>query len=193
MLYELATIGDLPVPYSNPVDSRKRSRQSESNDASAYIHTTSPGNFDAAISPNNASAPPMSRPQRSQQYSAVQSMPSPLDDASMFSLPIHSDELGRLPLHGNYTLDQIAAEMDFMERVPPVIPANEGNSDTALPSGYDHLFGHDTLGSTPTAPLDNGTMDAFISNSLGSATHQQQDANGFGNTDIWSNAPTNNE
>ncbi|KII90496.1 hypothetical protein PLICRDRAFT_697043 [Plicaturopsis crispa FD-325 SS-3] len=193
VLYELATIGDLPVPYSNPVDSRKRSRQSESNDASAYIHTTSPGNFDAAISPNNASAPPMSRPQRSQQYSAVQSMPSPLDDASMFSLPIHSDELGRLPLHGNYTLDQIAAEMDFMERVPPVIPANEGNSDTALPSGYDHLFGHDTLGSTPTAPLDNGTMDAFISNSLGSATHQQQDANGFGNTDIWSNAPTNNE
>ncbi|KZT00948.1 uncharacterized protein LAESUDRAFT_731789 [Laetiporus sulphureus 93-53] len=122
ILYELASVGDLPLPGTPP--SHKRERDSDSPKSSTS---------NASNAPTPSDLPTMDTTQRSiagsrrvsrdtssmaasifgRQPISPQVVTSPegpingLDQPNMhsFALPIHSDELGRLPLHPGFSMD----------------------------------------------------------------------------------------
>ncbi|KII90618.1 hypothetical protein PLICRDRAFT_39194 [Plicaturopsis crispa FD-325 SS-3] len=190
VLYELATVGDLPVPQPSPPDSKKRNRPSEDNNASAYTFNAAPTGFGAAPVPNFSLAPSLPGNHHSHPYGASPSQHSSSADASMFSLPVTSADLGRIPLHGHLDIDQWNSGINPTEWLPPDLPPSAGSS---IDDPLERVFGRDA-DSFATTLADPLTMDAFISNDPGSAPYQQQEgADDFDITGIWSNAPTSFE
>ncbi|KIY44293.1 hypothetical protein FISHEDRAFT_51737 [Fistulina hepatica ATCC 64428] len=108
VLFELASFGDLPLPQPSPTpSSNKRDRDADS-----------PRSVDTASTPASSSEMPNDdrtsraiagsrRVRDSQKASAATAAlhGSGMYDAHhpFFALPMHSDELGRLPLHGDIT------------------------------------------------------------------------------------------
>lgn len=153
-MYELASMGDLPLPQASPPAGHKRERDTDSPEAtspstpSSSGHTGSP----SVEEPRNiAGSRRVSHSQHHHQhsvqpYSPVTPAPSnggftpislPMTGAD-FALPVHSDELGRLPLYptATGTLDPAMASgstgwfSDF-----GTLPLPAGGPQTAAPPG----------------------------------------------------------
>ncbi|KAG1729861.1 fungal-specific transcription factor domain-containing protein [Suillus paluster] len=86
ILYELASVGDLPLPQPSPSGGTKRERDSDS-PISAPPTTSPPSDVPRTIAGSR----------RIGREAAAQSRSNPLNS---FNLPLYSDDLGRLPLHG---------------------------------------------------------------------------------------------
>ncbi|KAI0720409.1 hypothetical protein C8Q72DRAFT_862307 [Fomitopsis betulina] len=179
ILYELAYVGDLPLPQSTPPNNKRdrdsdspRSESSPGASGSAAvtpsgldpIHRTFAGSRrvsrDAMNLTATATAAAFNQQQQQSQTSAMQTsvltpsdVPSPMgvaDAASAsaatntFALPIHSDELGRLPLHG-FTMSNMVMNAG-VTNTAPVALENSWFDSGAGPSGL----------STMAAPTDAG-------------------------------------
>jgi hypothetical protein len=99
-MYELASVGDLPLPNPSPPSSNKRERDADS-----------PSSSNASDSPS----PPLSfegtraiagsrrvRESMQQQTSSTNQLLQP-QPQNMYTLPVYSEELGRLPVHGQFS------------------------------------------------------------------------------------------
>uniref|UniRef100_A0A0W0EWG7 Xylanolytic transcriptional activator regulatory domain-containing protein n=1 Tax=Moniliophthora roreri TaxID=221103 RepID=A0A0W0EWG7_MONRR len=124
VLYELASVGDLPLPNSREGGQNKRDRDSDSPRSTQASNGNSPGA--AATEASERSTAGSKRVMKSSSSTAsTTTFPSVMSSPSVdkeqpnqqfFSLPLYSDELGRLPSYGqlHYTShgSQVADAMD---------------------------------------------------------------------------------
>ncbi|THV06403.1 hypothetical protein K435DRAFT_816004 [Dendrothele bispora CBS 962.96] len=226
ILYELACVGDLPLPNSSPPITNKRewgsdSPASQSSEGPIIADAPTEGRVIAgsrriassnASSQTNKSSPSSLAPESPSSFHTSES-PSTLP---LFSLPMYTDELGRLPLHGQVNFDSTRSQPP-----PQQQPTMSGNATTGYWYPSDVISvnqGDMTLGpnSYPTPQnhpsyYDNSGYAAPYMNGDGAAAgpspdmqqywapgpHQPNTApranTGFVDPDtiaMWSNAPT---
>lgn len=104
ILYELATVGDLPLPNSTPPASNKRERNADSPASATPTSSNSPSASTPDFPRNIAGSRRVTtstqgRQPPSQQQMPQQALPMKHEQQSILTLPVYSDELGRLPLH----------------------------------------------------------------------------------------------
>lgn len=160
ILYELASVGDLPLPQNTP-PSHKRDRDSDSPKSSISLmdsaptppaqRTSTPTNqANVEHAPRSiAGSRRISRDTNAMGQSYQTSSPQQLfhhpngyqgptdpTNANSFSLPIHSDELGRIPLHPNFPLSSVGdSPMGNTWFTPPTpVSPMPGPSSQAGPS-----------------------------------------------------------
>lgn len=105
ILYELAHVGELPLPQRSPVPTNKRERNSDSPISTGSIDATSDSGF--TDTPRTIAG---SRRVSAKDPSSRQRQPlSPPMQRDQYALPIYSDELGRLPLHGQVSFSATQA------------------------------------------------------------------------------------
>lgn len=200
ILYELASVGDLPLPQPSPSGGTKRERDSDSPISGAP--TTSP-------------APDVPRTiagsRRVGRETAAQTRPNPV---TSFDLPLYSDDLGRLPLHGqlnfqdtSHTNNMWYPEMSrnpvptqtAMQNVPPP----QEYSQPPVPGAYmdDMFYGHMSQFSTAQYPSQE-TPTQYDDSSQGMQTlmggppqqnvlpHPVPSVVDADTIAMWSNAPT---
>lgn len=114
ILYELAHVGELPLPQINPVSTNKRARNTDtpiSGTGSQVVDA--PSNTGLADTPRafagsqrvNITDPP----NLTETQNPLDLLPSAQHDE--YAMPIYTDELGRLPLHGQAT--QFSSTEDY--------------------------------------------------------------------------------
>ncbi|KAG6370771.1 hypothetical protein JVT61DRAFT_10973 [Boletus reticuloceps] len=95
ILYELASVGDLPLPQLSPQGGTKRERDSDSPVMASRPVLTPKG------SPRTiAGSRRVARDTHSQSQQSRQQQPPPSQPSQSYNLPVYSNDLGRLPLHG---------------------------------------------------------------------------------------------
>ncbi|EMD31523.1 hypothetical protein CERSUDRAFT_119740 [Gelatoporia subvermispora B] len=124
ILYELASVGDLPLPQPSPPNQNKRERDADSPISAGSPASPAASSTTASEAPRNIAGSrrvskesPASNAHLGQtgttsqtptpvasQYGSTPSFASDMHSGNMqnvhtFSLPTHSDELGRMPLH----------------------------------------------------------------------------------------------
>ncbi|EEB90717.1 hypothetical protein MPER_11039, partial [Moniliophthora perniciosa FA553] len=124
VLYELVSVGDLPLPKSREGDQNKRDRYSDSSRSNPASVGSSPGAAATEFSERNTAA---SKRVMIPSSTASTTSPSTISLPSVepsgeqpnqqfFSLPVYSEELGRLPSYGqlDYTQqgNQVLGVMD---------------------------------------------------------------------------------
>ncbi|KAF9463753.1 fungal-specific transcription factor domain-containing protein [Collybia nuda] len=167
ILYELASVGELPLPAS--VAPPKRERDEEIMPTSGPGPGSDPGTTDPTIVPMDfsrniagtkritkggisassanyqeppQSAQPPRRPQRPQQHEQPRSrhpeFPAPPPPPPVLTLPVSSDELGRIPLHTQHEYSP------FEQHLPPHNPSmpwygntSSGSTSSTLTSHYE--------------------------------------------------------
>lgn len=117
ILFELASVGDLPLPNLSPQPTNKRDRdisntistRSSSSDSASQSSQGVSDDWSRNIATNrrvasNSSRPTSSHSQQQQQQQSSQSI-HPMHYAQQqqypFTLPVYSDELSQLPIHSN--------------------------------------------------------------------------------------------
>lgn len=210
ILYELASVGDLPLPQPSPSGGTKRERDSDS-PISAPPTTSPPSDVPRTIAGSRRIGREAAAHTRS-------------NFVSSFDLPLYSDDLGRLPLHGQVnfpnTSPQLGSSTSNMwyshgsgNSVQPHatqtsiqnVPPPQDYSQTSVPAVYnmDDMFyeqmsqysaQYQSQGTSASSPYDDDTQGL---QSLMSGTHQQNvlphpNANVMDTDTIamWSNAPT---
>lgn len=97
IIYELASVGDLPLPNSTPLYSNKRERDTDS-PASTRTSDAIPSSL---LSPNTTrSIVGSGRVKENIRQSFLNAEPA--EPWGAYSLPVYSEELGRLPVHGEF-------------------------------------------------------------------------------------------
>lgn len=158
ILYELASVGDLALPTPSPQPQKKRERDS---DFSAATSRSSPASSD-----HGPRAIAGSR-RVSKDTNLVSGGPSV--SGQFFNLPLHSEELGRLPLHGQVNFftrpeeqqHQGPARSDFSTWYGPStgVPAEHqahGSYAVQEPSSFYDQLGHALNGHSLHAAFDAG-------------------------------------
>lgn len=208
ILYELASVGDLPLPQPSPSGGTKRERDSDS--PISAPSTTSPSEVPRTIAGSR----------RVGREAAAHTRSKP---ASSFDLPLYSNDLGRLPLHGQVNFSSTSQSLGSSNSNmwyphgsgDPVQPHATQNSmqNVSLPQDYsqaavpatysvDDMF-YEQMSQYP-AQYQSGTSTSspYGDNSQGiqsllGGTHQQNVLPHPGascmDTDtiaMWSNAPT---
>lgn len=192
ILYELASVGELPLPNSSPQPTNKRewgAHSPISSDSSPAVSLSEvpirpdSRTFAGSKRANAAASASNSSPNTdiSSSSSSSSLTPAVLADNSLlhdspsgmqlFSLPMYSNELGRLPLHGQVnfsTRPQAQTQphpMDWYNEsssapiATPVPGVHEMGMDTAyIQHGYLNYDNAFDAGSSPSAPTSNGTM-----------------------------------
>jgi len=210
VLCELASAGDFPLPQQSPPSNNKRERDADSPFSMTASSSSSPGVADAprAMAGSRrveSKVPSATKPTTTKPQSNV---------PSTFSLPMHSDELARLPLHGqvqfsnqnNPTLgtdsfwfsasENTATSLQAQSHPNAVssAPAMDPVSSEAFP--MDHLFYEqisNNLANQPqvTTQGQYGTssqqFDALTSNLQQFQNQAWMDSDTIA---MWSNAPT---
>ena len=120
ILYELAYVGNLPLPRPSPEIRNKRSRDSDSR-STTY---DSPSSNTASTSGRHSSEDVPS----AQMNPAVQKSEHEQILTDGFYLPMYTDELGRLPLHGQFNL--------FSDVKPPPSASPEFAGPSNFPVSY---------------------------------------------------------
>ncbi|KAJ8088280.1 Gypsy retrotransposon integrase-like protein 1 [Marasmius tenuissimus] len=142
-LYELAFVGELSLPKPSPPAAFKRERDSDS----PRSQNSTGGPVPDTPTPPSVAGRPRSiagtrRAMSSSSISVVNSSPvpppAPPTDQRFFSLPVHSEELARLPIHGqlNYSYDATTSNA-----------SSSGHYDTHHASdvyGEGHYWFHET-------------------------------------------------
>jgi len=96
ILYELVSVGDLPLPQASPNPSNKRERDSDSPLSADLSNTNAPPPVEG--SRIIAGSRRVSGAKRAmQQQTAMQERP--VQSRNEFQLPIHTHDLGKIPLH----------------------------------------------------------------------------------------------
>ncbi|KAL0564763.1 Gypsy retrotransposon integrase-like protein 1 [Marasmius crinis-equi] len=94
MLYELASVGELPLPKPSPTGTYKRGRDSDS----PLSHPSSEASPASGV--RNIAGPKRALSASTPGSAAGSSPASSSVPPQLFSLPVHSEDLGRLPVHG---------------------------------------------------------------------------------------------
>lgn len=155
ILYDLANMGDLPLPEHDTKPSHKRSRDSEDpviTSPSSEGHTPTEGSRSIAGS---------KRVENYQHHASPSMM-----DHTTFSLPIHSDELGRLPLHPFFDPHSSTSA--------PMHPSDAWFTDSfgPLPAPEPSAVQPQPPAPLANEPMDPATFDAIFS-MLPPASYQQ--------------------
>ncbi|KAA1476286.1 hypothetical protein DENSPDRAFT_806972 [Dentipellis sp. KUC8613] len=177
ILYEVASVGDLPLPQPNPASSNKRSRSRDTSEPQPQPSTSAPppGPTNSEAHANNllSLAPPSVAPA--------------VADAGEYSyarLPMHTEELGRMPVYQD--ANGVAGSY------APALP----NANGAVPIASTSTAGsiHNNSGSgqwyTPAAPTSDAPgagvgvgvgMDALMnfSTTMGTGTNTDEFAGAF--------------
>ena len=96
ILYELVSVGDLPLPQASPNPSNKRERDSDSPlSAEASNANTSPSVEGSRVI---AGSRRVSGAKKAMQKQTVM-QENPVQSRNEFQLPIHTHDLGKMPLH----------------------------------------------------------------------------------------------
>ncbi|KAH9830265.1 fungal-specific transcription factor domain-containing protein [Rhodofomes roseus] len=173
ILYELAYVGDLPLPQNTPPNN-KRDRDSDSPRANPSpgadgytpaANTATPGasSLDPTqrtfagsrrVSRDTASlattAASFGQQQMQQSVFTPSDVPSPMGVAdpanasaatNTFALPIHSDELGRLPLHGFTMSSMVSTPLGPSSQAPSSLAQDWFGADTGGPSTLSTMPG----------------------------------------------------
>ncbi|GAV99360.1 hypothetical protein LENED_000811 [Lentinula edodes] len=189
ILYELASVGELPLPNASPTATNKRERGAESPMSSAETSEGSPclSLSDAPVSPDSRSIAgsrrvsaatsgnfdflkPTATATSSLHHTAVGESALSTDSSpgmQLFSLPVYSNELGRLPLYG---------QVNFSARPHPnsqpldwCPPHRAGSSSSNVPEIVTHSqyippeyynYGHNESGVAP--PTDSAVHDSML-------------------------------
>ncbi|KIM80404.1 hypothetical protein PILCRDRAFT_789690 [Piloderma croceum F 1598] len=174
VLCELASVGDFPLPQPSPVSNNKRERDSDSPISagsappSSISSESSPGFPDG---PRNIAGSRRVTSKESRIPSAATNL-TPMqqpDVSSTFSLPMHSDELARLPLHGQVAFSSNNPPMDATDEFWYSTLGNTGATipeQSRLPNTVDPV-------STTAFPMDH-TFYEQISNSFPSVLNESQ-------------------
>lgn len=229
VLYELASVGDLPLPQPSPAPSNKRERDSDT--------TLSAGSSPAAMSPSSQSSVPegprtiagSKRVARDHLHAhhhhhsqpTPQGYPSPLSNASPdpsstgagYGLPMYTEELGRVPLHGfcdiqNWQSDPMMSTMQGNTQGAPATATAAAAASAGLDPNLASIFAMPpTLYEQPLPPSQSnpgpsnqpdytsymGGMSGLGGHTGGSHTGESMgDPAGAPFPDtlaIWSNAP----
>lgn len=197
ILYELASVGDLPLPQPSPTGRPKRERDSDS--PVSVLSTNSPSQASRTIAGSR----------RVGREAATHARSRPM---SSFDLPLYSNDLGRLPLYGQVnsnTSPSLGSSNSNMwyshgggNSVQPHA-TQTSMQNTSLPQDYlqatvpasysvDDMF-YEQMNQYPSQ-YQSGTSAYEGMQSLMDGTHQQNVLPHPGmNTDtiaMWSNAPT---
>ncbi|KAI0787277.1 fungal-specific transcription factor domain-containing protein [Fomes fomentarius] len=158
ILYELASVGDLPLPQASPAPSHKRERDSDSPVPSAVSLAADPsrcgisienrtiaGNRRISKEVPSLAAATFAQPSRAQ--SAVplsesdQQLPPSTSSGTAstsstvtpsFALPLHTEELGRLPLHPGFNVSY-AGDWQHQPHVSSIpTPTSSAPSQTSV-------------------------------------------------------------
>ncbi|KAJ3909077.1 fungal-specific transcription factor domain-containing protein [Lentinula edodes] len=189
ILYELASVGELPLPNASPTATNKRERGAESPMSSAETSEGSPclSLSDAPVSPDSRSIAgsrrvsaatsgnfdflkPTATATSSLHHTAVGESALSTDSSpgmQLFSLPVYSNELGRLPLYG---------QVNFSARPHPnsqpldwCPPHRAGSSSSNVPEIVTHSqyippeyynYGHNESGVAP--PTNSAVHDSML-------------------------------
>ncbi|KAH0832830.1 hypothetical protein J3R83DRAFT_11755 [Lanmaoa asiatica] len=108
ILYELASVGDLPLPQPSPQGGTKRERDSDS-----PTLTSRPTSMSKESPRTIAGSRRISREVHSHTHSQSQQprqqQPQQSQPPSSYNLPVYTNDLGRLPLHGQVTFPTIGS------------------------------------------------------------------------------------
>lgn len=189
ILYELASVGELPLPNASPTATNKRERGAESPMSSAETSEGSPclSLSDAPVSPDSRSIAGSRRVSAatsgnfdflkstatatsSLHHTAAGESALSTDSSprmQLFSLPVYSNELGRLPLYG---------QVNFSARPHPnsqpldwCPPHRAGSSSSNVPETVTHSqyippeyynYGHNESGAAP--PTNSAVHDSML-------------------------------
>ncbi|KIK66923.1 hypothetical protein GYMLUDRAFT_239127 [Collybiopsis luxurians FD-317 M1] len=152
ILYELASVGELPLPAGSPISNHKRERSADSPiplpdgspsldvpvgsrtiAGSRRVSAATSINADMAkVGPSTPSPASMASFSVGDGTISSSGLATPLDSPSggmqLFSLPMYSDELGRIPIHG---------EVNFSMRPPSHVGSNPNPSGPQQPPSID--------------------------------------------------------
>ncbi|KAI0771317.1 fungal-specific transcription factor domain-containing protein [Trametes elegans] len=189
ILYELASVGDLPLPQASPAPSQKRDRDSDSPISagpSGFADSQRPfGTTECAIVSANGGGRRLSKEgvsdgpslasstfaQPTRTHSRPRSTPSTPSAASdseklasagadmaaaSFALPVHTEELGRIPLHPGFTMGY--EDWQRATRQPPVPPMAATPAPGPGPGSSRRSSSGVNLGG---APFDPQVMSMF--------------------------------
>ncbi|KAA1476284.1 hypothetical protein DENSPDRAFT_806964 [Dentipellis sp. KUC8613] len=170
VLYELASVGDLPLPQPSPASSVKRERDSDSisstsSPAASATAETGPRNIagsrrvskDFASRTNSLSAPPPPPPIPSALHTTSPTTATPAGSGYPYTnLPMHSDELGRMPIYPNVASTYASTSMST-----PGTHSHTMTSPTASTSAADNTAASNNwyMSSATGAPGTNAGMD----------------------------------
>ncbi|KAH7926384.1 hypothetical protein BV22DRAFT_1063146 [Leucogyrophana mollusca] len=212
VLYELASVGDLPLPQPSPTGAVKRDRDSDSNSPASAVSAAPSTVSLPEVSRNIAGSRRVSRDVQLQQQRS-------LPPTNSFSLPVYSNELGSLPLHGQGDFPSLdstqsvwyspMANTSMMQQHRPSTLANGSGSQDyqhppvpTAPYTMDELF-YEQLASefaTQYHPGQNSSGQVQYSNGHGSQALQSlntqpmmpgaQSSMDPDTIAMWSNAPT---
>ncbi|CCM00118.1 uncharacterized protein FIBRA_02145 [Fibroporia radiculosa] len=200
VLYELASVGDLPLPQNTP-PSHKRDRDADSprsatstqsipsTPAAASDHTHRVIAGSRRVSKDVPATGLFGHHMHPAAMSSPETYTADALSAGNFDLPIHSDELGRLPLHPGYPIGHTPSESSmgsgswFASPAPsgsvstmPVTP-QAGPSTAGLDPGLASMFAmhnpgvYDSIFSTMPSPPD---VHAYQAPPVGSHMQQPQ-------------------
>ncbi|KAF8486393.1 fungal-specific transcription factor domain-containing protein [Russula ochroleuca] len=187
VLYELASVGDLPLPIASP--SAKRERDS---DSPVPLQSNTNANTGNRVPPLPPQQPPRQRAQPD-----ILSHPAQAQSFAYAHLPMHSDELGRVPSH----VFQSAPESWLTPATHAHAHAHRQHQHTAAPIYVPTAASHQqaSYGTPPGAEA----YTTFVASSLGAQAlsapaqgHGHGHGHGHGqdgNVDIWHTVPSGYE
>ena len=160
VLCELASVGDFPLPQSNLASSCKRERDADNPSSTGTAPTLT--STSVPEGPRNIAGS-----RRVASNTNTTSTTSSLAQPPPFSLPMYSDDLGRLPLHNEYPIaegdnfwfstlgNNVAA---LPEQIAPTFIAHHGEM-TPQPFSIDHTMFFDQInGGLPSSFTQNSDV-----------------------------------
>lgn len=178
VLCELASAGDFPLPQPSPIANNKRERDSDSPISGSSVTASSSSSPGVADGPRAIAGSRRVSKEAKIPPATNSAMTLHSDMSSTFTLPMHSDELARLPLHG---------QMAFASNNNPTMDATDhflystlGNTTAAIPgqpSLTNAVSGPDTVnpGSTAAFPMDHLFYEQ-MGNIMSSSSNEHQGA-----------------
>jgi len=161
ILMELAFVGDVSLPDTSPtkVPRKKRLREPE-NDSWSPASSSSP-----PLSPSEASSRSMAGSRR---VSLGAQSQAELKQPALFSLPMYGNELGRLPIYGQFNFSDSNARLPFQSSSTIAT----GNA----PTNFDQII-LSNLASAPVGGVPMANMDAYVLDGLFHGQTMQNFAN----------------
>ena len=100
ILYELASVGDLPLPQPSPQGGTKRERESDTPIPASRTLSTPKESIRTIAGTRRISREVHTQSQQPRQHQQSSSQPPVTHPSPSYKLPVYSNDLGRLPLHG---------------------------------------------------------------------------------------------
>ncbi|KAI0649560.1 fungal-specific transcription factor domain-containing protein [Trametes meyenii] len=209
ILYELASVGDLPLPQASPAPSNKRDRDSDSPISSAAERVSRDGpslkdgpslaatTFAQPLRPQSQPQSQVSTPSAASELASTAAARAAAAVASgngvagaggdpSFALPVHTEELGRLPLHPSFSVtfppdwshgsdahaSQPMPATEQQQQQPPSLPSRQAQGPGGGGAQFDprvlsmfnmpgtSAYGEMFPGASPSAPQDAPSFGA---------------------------------